>query len=342
MRTRLLGAGLFFLTFATLLLEILDARLLSVLTWYHLSFFAVSLAMLGMAAGAVFVFVRPDRFDADRAPRSLARITLPLAVCHPAVTCAQPRRSRSSRHRLFRDGGPVRGRLDGRARRPVRALGHCRHRGADAVRRADRRACTRSTCRAPPPAALLVVPLLERSNVSSAIFRRGAAAAAVAAACFYRFAGSRGGAEAAGVLAVAVWRWCGQQHVGRVPAASSIPKNRQLWLLGFAKRSDRMEQPFVRARAAARRGAGVPLGAGRRRRAAHAPVSRGSRSTAKPARRSRNGTATQTRSNGCSYDVTSLPYYAAPRRRRRDRRRRRPRHPRRALGTQPHRSSAWT
>ncbi|MBI2219642.1 MAG: hypothetical protein HYU53_00340 [Acidobacteria bacterium] len=51
--TSALAAGLFLVTFATLVLEVLDSRLLSVLTWYHLSFFAVSLAMLGMAAGAV-------------------------------------------------------------------------------------------------------------------------------------------------------------------------------------------------------------------------------------------------------------------------------------------------
>ncbi len=53
-------AGLFLTTVATLILEILDSRLLSVLTWYHLGFFAVSLAMLGMAAGAVLVFLGGD------------------------------------------------------------------------------------------------------------------------------------------------------------------------------------------------------------------------------------------------------------------------------------------
>ena len=47
---------------ATLMLEVLDTRLLSVLTWYHLSFLAVSVAMLGMAAGAVFVFVGGEWF----------------------------------------------------------------------------------------------------------------------------------------------------------------------------------------------------------------------------------------------------------------------------------------
>ena len=68
-----LSAGLFLTTLATLLVEILDSRLLSVLTWYHLSFFAVSLAMLGMAAGAVFVFLRGARFAIGRAPAALAR-----------------------------------------------------------------------------------------------------------------------------------------------------------------------------------------------------------------------------------------------------------------------------
>ena len=78
-----LSAGLFLLTLSTLLLETLDARLLSVLTWYHLSFLAVSLAMLGMAAGAVFVFRRPERFSPERAPAELARMTLWFACAVP-------------------------------------------------------------------------------------------------------------------------------------------------------------------------------------------------------------------------------------------------------------------
>ena len=55
----------------TLLVEILSTRLLSVLTWYHLSFLAVSLAMLGMASGAVFVF--RGRKDALTLSRSACR-----------------------------------------------------------------------------------------------------------------------------------------------------------------------------------------------------------------------------------------------------------------------------
>src|SRR4026207_1522427 len=83
MRPRWLGPGLFFATLATLLLETLDARLLSVLTWYHLSFFAVSVAMLGMAAGAGFVVVRPDRFAGVEARSAVARLALIFAAVIP-------------------------------------------------------------------------------------------------------------------------------------------------------------------------------------------------------------------------------------------------------------------
>jgi hypothetical protein len=78
-----IAAGLFLTTFATLLIEILSSRLLSVLTWYHLSFFAVSLAMLGMAAGAVAVFLGGARFTGDRARTTLARAALLVAAAIP-------------------------------------------------------------------------------------------------------------------------------------------------------------------------------------------------------------------------------------------------------------------
>lgn len=80
---RWLNAGLFLTTSATLLLELLDARLLSVLTWYHLSFAAVSLAMLGMAAGAVLVFLAGARLGADGARLWLGRASLALALAIP-------------------------------------------------------------------------------------------------------------------------------------------------------------------------------------------------------------------------------------------------------------------
>jgi len=65
--------GLFLTTFSTLAVEIIDTRFLSVASWYHLSFFAVSTAMFGMAAGAVRVYLGGDAFAGDAAPMALAR-----------------------------------------------------------------------------------------------------------------------------------------------------------------------------------------------------------------------------------------------------------------------------
>ena len=83
-----LYAGLFLVTLATLMLEVIDTRLLSVLTWYHLSFVAVSVAMLGMASGAVLVFLGGDLFAPERVARVLPGVTLgfaiALAVAHVA------------------------------------------------------------------------------------------------------------------------------------------------------------------------------------------------------------------------------------------------------------------
>ena len=83
-----LCGGLFLVTLATLMLEVVDTRLLSVLTWYHLSFVAVSVAMLGMAGGAVLVFVGGETFARARAPRLLPGLTtafaLAIAVSHVA------------------------------------------------------------------------------------------------------------------------------------------------------------------------------------------------------------------------------------------------------------------
>lgn len=59
--------GLAIIALVTLALEVSNARLFSVISWYHLSFVAISIAMLGMTAGAVYVYVRPARFSGDLA-----------------------------------------------------------------------------------------------------------------------------------------------------------------------------------------------------------------------------------------------------------------------------------
>ncbi len=83
--------GLFLTTCATLQIEVLCTRLLSIIAWYHLSFLAVSIAMLGMAAGAVRTYIRKDLFNTETAPGALARYStlfaISIPVCHVVILC---------------------------------------------------------------------------------------------------------------------------------------------------------------------------------------------------------------------------------------------------------------
>src|SRR5436853_347472 len=55
--------GVFLVSFAALMLEIVQTRILSVVVWYHLAFFVISLAMFGLTAGAVWVYLKGERFS---------------------------------------------------------------------------------------------------------------------------------------------------------------------------------------------------------------------------------------------------------------------------------------
>lgn len=68
---------------ATLALEILQVRILSVVSWYHLAFFVISIAMFGMTAGALYVFASPQRFLPEAVPRLIARHALFAALAVP-------------------------------------------------------------------------------------------------------------------------------------------------------------------------------------------------------------------------------------------------------------------
>src|SRR3954470_3118661 len=86
-------AGIFVLALATLMLEVLLARIASVMAWYHLAFFVISLAMLGLTAGAVLVFMRPGWFSAADVARRLSESALGFALAIPlclALALAHP------------------------------------------------------------------------------------------------------------------------------------------------------------------------------------------------------------------------------------------------------------
>lgn len=65
-------AGLFLVTLATLMYEVLLTRIFSVTMWYHFAFMAISVALFGMTVGALAVYVVPSRFPRDRVAQQLA------------------------------------------------------------------------------------------------------------------------------------------------------------------------------------------------------------------------------------------------------------------------------
>ena len=68
-RRSLLFLGIFFTTLALLMLEVNITRLFSVVMFYHFSFLAVTMALFGLSAGGVLVYVFRDRIvKSDRPP----------------------------------------------------------------------------------------------------------------------------------------------------------------------------------------------------------------------------------------------------------------------------------
>jgi hypothetical protein len=224
-RTRWLYAGLFFVTMATLMLEVLDTRLLSVLTWYHLSFVAISVAMLGMASGAVLVFLGGPAFAPERVasilPGATAAFALTLAVSHignlaipiPGVSGASPREiaalaiSTLVLAMPFILSGIVVTLALTRTHAPIGVLY-----GADLLGAA-------SGC-------LAIVWVLERTDVTSSAFA-AAALAALGAFCFARYAGRTGASGAvvtAALLAAVVVNATVASPLGII-----YPKDQRLW-----------------------------------------------------------------------------------------------------------------
>ena len=54
--------GIFMVTLATVMYEILLTRIFSVTMWYHYAFMAISIAMFGMTVGAILVYLYPHYF----------------------------------------------------------------------------------------------------------------------------------------------------------------------------------------------------------------------------------------------------------------------------------------
>src|SRR5436853_4138594 len=59
-------AGVFLLCACVLMLQIIETRILSVIAYYHLAFFAISMAMFGMTAGSLIVHFNQQIFAPER------------------------------------------------------------------------------------------------------------------------------------------------------------------------------------------------------------------------------------------------------------------------------------
>lgn len=224
-RTPWLYAGLFLVTMATLMLEVLDTRLLSVLTWYHLSFVAISVAMLGMASGAVLVFLGGATFAPDRAARVLPLATLAfavtLAVSHVAnLAIPIPGVSGASAREIaalavatlvlaipFVLSGIVVTVALTRTNAPIGVLY-----GADLVGAAT--------------GCLAIVWLLERTDITSSAFT-AAALAGLGGLCFARYAGRA--VAIAGIVTVALTGAVAANLTATDPLGIIYPKDQRLW-----------------------------------------------------------------------------------------------------------------
>ena len=207
------------------MLEVLDTRLLSVITWYHLSFLAVSVAMLGMAAGAVIVFAGQDLFARERAVRMLpvtaVAFAVSLALSHAAnLAIPFPNVQVGSPSELVALGiailvltlpfilsGIVVTLALTRTGGPIGWLY-----GADLIGAAT--------------GCLVIILLLEMTDITSTALA-AAGVAALGAWCFAKHAGSRGHASLA--LAVLLLAATALNAVADPRLGIMYPKSRSLW-----------------------------------------------------------------------------------------------------------------
>jgi hypothetical protein len=82
-------SGVFLIAFSLLMFQIVQTRILSVIAWYYLAFFAISVAMLGMTVGAVWVYLRREWFESAPLPVTLSNFALAAALAMPGSLMVQ-------------------------------------------------------------------------------------------------------------------------------------------------------------------------------------------------------------------------------------------------------------
>src|SRR5262245_14262824 len=78
-------AGVFLLCMSVLMIQIIQTRILSVVSLYYMAFFSISMAMLGLTGGALIVYYRLDHVTPGNVNAFLSRISagfaLTIAAC---------------------------------------------------------------------------------------------------------------------------------------------------------------------------------------------------------------------------------------------------------------------
>src|SRR5512140_436645 len=86
---RSLLAGIFFISMAMLLLEVVLTRVYSVTMYYHFAFMIVSISLFGLAVSGTFIYLNPARFPRRKAGDHMARAATLFTLAVPACYLLQ-------------------------------------------------------------------------------------------------------------------------------------------------------------------------------------------------------------------------------------------------------------
>lgn len=81
-------AAIFLIALSTLAIEIILSRILSVITYYYMAFSVISIAMLGMTAGAVTVFIKEKWFEENKILQTLSLFSIIYSLSILVTTIA--------------------------------------------------------------------------------------------------------------------------------------------------------------------------------------------------------------------------------------------------------------
>src|SRR5918999_1192219 len=74
-------AGIALVSATLLMTELALTRIFSVIMYYHFAFLAISIALFGLSASGVYVYLRRSAFERQPTDRLLARQSLVYAAC---------------------------------------------------------------------------------------------------------------------------------------------------------------------------------------------------------------------------------------------------------------------